>query len=300
MKFNVNFNALRDALDNMGGQPVQVNYEPHAESAYSGLEIKIEKHGSIVLTHEDLSQVHFDAGVAAIGGTQILLHIEQPYESAEKLSQRPAAANPKFHVTDCSTIQCMKAQGRYDSRYVAQRDANNSFNVCPYHADTGRWGEKIKAYLLPCINCIKQINFMRYNTLDNHDKKMVIHNFNIEKLFENYIQSFRTLPRSSAGDHPERGYTDDWANITNEYRESKAWICNCCKVSFNGNRGLLHTHHKNKNKRHNGYDNLESLCALCHKNQPGHGSMHIFVKDKKKICELREQQRNSRWCANCA
>ena len=109
-------------------------------------------------------EIHFPSGVAAIGETQVTLHIYQPHASFEDLSKRPAPG-PRFHIADCTTLDSMRNAGRFD-RYVTTNDQTGRFRVQPKDPDTHAWGEEMEASLAPCMNCLKQLDYDGFRELE--------------------------------------------------------------------------------------------------------------------------------------
>ena len=100
-----------------------------------------------------------------------------------------------------------------------------------------------------------------------------------------------TLDTPLRGAHPASDYTPDWNSVSANYRKKQCYICQNCGVDLSTDRMLLHTHHKNRDKRDNREKNLIALCVSCHKMQPYH-ERRLFVSDSdsKRIDLLKKQQ----------
>lgn len=88
----------------------------------------------------------------------------------------------------------------------------------------------------------------------------------------------------------QASYTDDWADISNNYKSLRNYKCEHCGVSLKTEKRLLHTHHINGVRNDNRSKNLRALCADCHKKQPHHGHLHVSRRDTLAINYLRRKQ----------
>ncbi len=155
----------------------------------------------------------------------------------------------------------------------------------------------MNAHLAPCMNCLRHLNYRNYNNLIMSEKYAAVNDFDLDLFLENYKPIFRGLPLYTPDNFPEGNYTKDWARISEETRSHANWICSCCGVNLNTDRGLLHVHHVDGNRGNDAHYNLRVLCALCHQKQPLHGRMYLRASEKLKIKNLRRQQGLSSECA---
>ena len=58
-------------------------------------------------------------------------------------------------------------------------------------------------------------------------------------------------------------YTRDWTNVSINYKEKINWVCEDCGLDCSLTKYYLHTHHINKNRYNNSYNNLKALCRSC-------------------------------------
>jgi hypothetical protein len=238
-------------------------------------------------------------GVLERKSEQITLHILEPYfKDKESLEQIPAL-DPKFHVSpDCTTLEHMLNIGRYD-RYVPSERHDGYFPVRPYDRVTDTRGEEMSAVLLPCMHCLREINYKGFNSKSPVGKKSVVEKFNIEEFFDEYKPIFRCRPLYTSDTLPHGGYTSDWADISSKHRALHDWTCSCCGVNCGETRGLLHVHHRDGNRGNNRPYNLIVLCLPCHKSQPLHGRMRYTLSEKTKLEQLRISQKLPRKCETC-
>jgi hypothetical protein len=281
MKLSVNIQRLENARISIGALKAEIGTISSKRNVdRSPIEIELLEKGSLVLSGEELDEVlHFPAGIAAIGNTQITLHIFQPFATADDLKLIPSP-KPRYHVADCLTLEEMRRKGRFN-RYVSTADADGYFRAEPWDFETKTRGDEVKAALAPCQNCLKALNYDGFEEKKQRDRKSIVNSFDIKKFFENYEPIFRCLPLFDANDFPEGNYTSDWARISEEIRRNAQWKCLNCGVHLSEHRHLLHVHHKDGNRGNNRKSNLEPLCCLCHKLKPFHEGMHIRPEYQK-------------------
>ena len=124
-------------------------------------------------------------------------------------------------------------------------------------------------------------------------KRKKFSTFSLEEFFTTYQSHFKYQPNRKAGNAKDDIYTEDWENISREYRASVGWGCEKCGVILNKHKNLLHTHHKNGVKGDNSASNLTELCILCHSEEPNHGHMakSVTLEKRNKIIRLRREQK---------
>ncbi|WP_412558647.1 HNH endonuclease [Thalassospira sp. MIT1370] len=229
-------------------------------------------------------------GLLTYKGEQVLLYILQPRRSEYTLLNEPENS-PKFHVAECSTLDKMRGQGRFD-RYVVTSNTSGTFNV-EFEEDYPPRKGRVQADLHACKNCMKKLNYKNYNSLQQRARNELVANFDIAEFFEEYRSLFKSKPKYSDVTAPPIGYSDDWQDLSAELRRKTGWTCQSCHVDCSApeNRKLLHVHHKNGVRGDNSPSNLEVLCALCHAEQPMHKHMHVKPEVRSTITDLR---RNSK------
>ena len=296
----------------------------------SPFEIKLLEKGDIILSDVELDEnVSYPAGLAAIGNTQVTLHILQAIIKKESFlnetEQIPFSSKPKVHVSDCKTLNEMKERGRYN-RYIATQRQTNGYTLQPTDlitkdllvksigVDEQTLGMKtalsffnqkqdygkMKLELQICKNCLTFLNYQDYDNVSQSEKKLIYNNFDLNEFLENFQYIFRCLPLYKEKDYPEAEYTNDWARISNEIRRKANWICSCCKVNLKYNKGFLHVHHKDGIRGNNKPSNLEVLCMLCHREKPFHQNMYVKDDERKKVFRLRKDQDLNTKCKKCS
>lgn len=299
MPINVDLSGLENALKSIGGKKAEIGSIREITRISDPIELKIIKGGSAVLTGGELIK-HLDSstGLLAIGNTQITLHIYDPFSDKEQLSEQPAT-KPKFHLTECKTIESMRYKGRFD-RYVSSNRRDGHFQVRPYEFDTKVRGNEMEANLTPCKNCLMSLDYNGYAQQNIYSmKERIFSGFSLKIFFEDFETVFRCLPLYTPETFPEGNYTKDWARISYKTRRDANWTCSCCNVCCVDQTGLSHVHHKDGNRGNNRPSNLEVLCLACHKSRPLHGRMHYSPQNKLKLEQLRISQKLPRLCDSC-
>ena len=302
MKLSVDFSGLEQALKQMGGKKADIQQLRHTVKRDTSIQLSpIEWQGDEVVLEgfKDIQHVILDpSGCLTLDNEQITLHILEPYKDTETLLHS-IEESPRFHFTECKTINHMKASKRFD-RYVATKSIDSYFNVRPLlDIDSRERGSKISIVLLPCRLCLQELNYLKYNEVMKSKKDEIVFNFEIKEFFKQYKPSFKEKPTYTENTMPLGTYGSKWPKISKKKRESNQWTCDCCGVKCHENKELLHTHHKDGIIGNNKPSNLQALCALCHAAQPLHKQMKINSKTKQKIQQLRLLQIIPKTCKNC-
>ncbi len=211
----------------------------------------------------DISEVGFsDDGTILYQGRRVILHIRDisPYGGEVKL--------PKYHLTNCTTLQNMWAKKRSE-RYVVSTRHDGFFKI-KISSDNGLWEDR-ESRLDVCKFCLTGLNWDNYASAKQ--KGSIFNSFKLQHFFERYQNSpisFR--PTHTDVTAPINDYTKDFPDISLRYRESKNWKCESCLADLSKKelRRFLHVHHISGDKRVNNYDNLRSLCISCHEQQDNH------------------------------
>ena len=298
MKLTFDSSGLEDALRSIGGKKATLGEIRNARVIENPIELRIQREQEVVLTGAELAeQLRNPGGLLAIGNTQVTLHIYDPFVDEFKLSELPAD-QPKFHMTECRTIEDMRNRGRFN-RYVTSVRADGYFSVRPWDEITSKRGEAMEAMLDPCKNCLKSLDYYGWASATSQQKNEIMRAFSVEKFYEEFESIFRCLPLYTPETFPDGNYTDDWAKISHETRRKANWVCSCCRIDCSNNTGLLHVHHKDGNRGNNRPSNLEVLCVGCHKARPFHESMYVSSATKNNLEQLRLDQKFKRVCEIC-
>jgi len=268
MKLNINFDLLKDAVEQMGG---------------SG---KISSTEGIEINFDDID-INFDGGgLFEYEGKQIFLFLPRQFKDINLVKNDYSQGN-KFHVSDCSTLQQQRERGTFNN-YSATNNLSGKFHV--YGFDNNNERDEFDTRLNVCQNCLRKLNYKNCNNPYVNINE-IVRNFDIGEFFETYSTLFEYLPNFEQTKTKEKiTYTDDWETISKKYKDSKKYICETCDTSFINHKHLLHTHHKNGIKTDNSLNNLKAVCIDCHRKEPNHRHVYLNYKELQQIYINRREQ----------
>lgn len=294
MRITETFSALNSVRERIDA-PL-VNWSPIArmnDFETPNAEIRQALRKGIELT---LDKVTSRSGLFEHEGEQIVIYIRDNVNTNAGRVTRDVRDDPqhgkRVHLSECSVIMEMKRKGRFD-RYVATNRRDNLYTVDVLSRD-GRGEESVDLPLLPCINCLKQLN---YRTVQfGHEIEMwrdIARKFDLEEFFGLYSTFFSQQPRYRDTDGSLSGYVSGWSTISDRQRNKANWTCSSCRVVLAKPqlRRWLHTHHVNGVRGDNHHTNLVVLCLLCHAEQPGHEHMHVSEEGREAVSQARLNQR---------
>ncbi|MCG9665944.1 HNH endonuclease [Vibrio mediterranei] len=262
MKLTLNLGSLMTAINTMQPEKKGSFKWAYEETHIAKVDKELEQGKDV-----ELKDVEIESGLLSYQGRNVSLYIKANGSSA------------RFHVSDCKTLQSMRANGRFE-RYVVTNNTSGEFVV-----DSG-YGET-KARLKVCQNCLRKLNYKGCNS--SNDIRSIVAEFNMAEFFATYSSFFPHMPSRNA-ETAETGYTNDWSRVSSRYRVDKNFECEDCKVNLRTNRSLLHVHHINGVKSDNSEKNLKALCIDCHSKQPKHQHMVLSHRERQLINDLRKEQ----------
>ena len=227
-----------------------------------------------------ISDVSVVGGVLSYKGRQVVLYIKDHSYHFDRVLGDASLGN-KFHLAHCSTLKEMIERKRYE-RYVVKNSVDRLFTI-----STSRPTERqAQVALQVCKNCLISLNYQGYKN-DYSKRTDIVNNFDLNQFFAIYSSHFSHLP--SGVETSSVDYSDNWAELSRQTRERRQFICADCGVNCSVKPYLSHVHHINGVKRDNSPENLEVLCADCHRKEH-QGFMYVSHKDMRAINQLRADQ----------
>lgn len=210
----------------------------------------------------DISELEVNNGVLEYKGRKILVYIRDQHKKYYDKGYR-------YHLSNCSTIT-KYIENKIQSRYVISQRTNGLFNI-----NLIERGIVVKEDLLEplkvCKNCLTKLDYKGYSKLTYGQKSDVYNSFSLDAFFgttkETQLQTFGFRDEVKA---PINTYSNDFSEVSLQYRTSKNFICEECGINLFNNRKYLHTHHIDGDKSNNNNYNLKALCIECHAKQPNH------------------------------
>ena len=304
MKLEIDLGQLWSNVDKVSQDRVKITLEPASVSAsgsdnlgdpgdpdLSGGNRSSQLHEPVVpieggaLSEESFHVVEGPGGLLQKDGQQIMMYMPGHYsERFEKALQDGNDGN-RMHVAFCMHLEKMKQNGKYDTKYFATQRIDDHFSIHDNKSD-----RKGHAALKVCKYCLNKLNYDGY-AVPGRGKGAIFKDFSFEAFFARYASFFSSHPQREAPRTPrEKGYTEDWKEVSRRYRTSQDYCCEECSVDLNDYPYLLHSHHVNANKQDNRDENLRALCIDCHSKQPYHDHMVVSLEDRHLIARLRQQQ----------
>lgn len=278
MKLTTNFKLLWQSVREMGAEDREFSFQ-----SINAKDMEVDDQLESGLTNVDLDEIESIAGLLSYKGRQILLYIpDQGRNIRDALED--AEKGRRFHVAECRTIETMRREGRFE-RFTIITDLSGVFPVSGWDQLSGL--VEGRAELKVCRNCLSFLNYRGYRSEQGWRRDIAV-SFSIDAFFKTYSTQFRHLPKK--GTDRSAGYAADWDGISRRFRESKSWTCEICHVDLGQYPRLLHTHHRDGNKRNNVLSNLQALCIDCHRKQFMHESMAVKKADMVQIQRLRRLQ----------
>lgn len=263
----------------------KIDWAPRSDALSPRDEIRIRLSEGIEL---NLDEVETTAGLFEHKGEQVVIYIKDHTGAMARrnLSTIQLLAQPeqcrRVHLVECSTIEEMRAKGRFE-RYVVtnRRDNKYEISVIDEHNEVNA----VDAILRPCIHCLKALNYQDYNSVRRAEQKVIREGFDVDGFFENFTTFFAQRPLRWAHEDRASQYIAGWERLSERTRAARNWTCQDCGVVLSdpGHKKYLHVHHKNHVKGDNSPENLEVVCALCHQAKPDHQNMFISHRGREII-----------------
>lgn len=279
MKLKVDFGKLERLVTTMGATPLrwrsrdnQLADPEFLARLYQGLEVEPK-------------DVDIEDNLFSYRGERVLLYIKETGQDRHTLLYDTEKAK-RFHVADCSALEAMRRQGRFDMRYVVTTRTDGKFPVFASSYMSGSVDE-IEAPLKVCRSCLMKIGFRGYGGLHHQEKRNVWLAFDIgEFLWENPT-SFRSKPTYTDRTAPMPGTAPDWMDTVHRYRRFRQWACDECGVSLKTHPSLIYVRPRDGNTWQARLHNLVGTCPVCSAGAQG----DAFAKADRDTAErLRAEQ----------
>ena len=213
-------------------------------------------------------------GTLGYKGRKVVVYIRDQYTFDSYESVNPDEwVDPeqlcRFHVADCPTLKTMRSQNRYDRYVVATRTDGKfivNFLVGGRICDKG---EKVERRLYVCKNCLHKLDYKNYRDKKTQQNE-IRESFDLKAFFEKYGAQITKKPTGNDITAPVNGYSSNWEQISDRYKEKVGWKCEDCDTDLAERKEFLHTHHINAQKSDNREVNLRALCIRCHAEMPQH------------------------------
>lgn len=176
---------------------------------------------------------------------------------------------PRFHISNCRTLDEMRHKGRFERYVVSDRDDDVFF----IRIDSGPLKQ---TSLNVCQNCLDRLSWDGFSSESPRETRYrIVENFTLRRFFERYPKTpLSRLPKHTVDTAPLNDYPLNWDEISNELRRQLRYTCQECGLEVGSeNRRFLHVHHRNGLKYDTAPENLRCLCIECHADAPGH--VHI-------------------------
>jgi hypothetical protein len=249
---------------------------PHARLTEAELE-KLASQDGLDISIEDL--VILSDGTLGYKNSRVLLYIRDiaVFDGREK--------EPRYHLSNCATLQGMRERNRFNSRYVVSTNVDGKFKL---NLIDGRITRSKVVQLAVCQNCLGLLHFNGFRMEWRRAKRQsTVQTFKLEEFFSQYPRSLHSsMPKYNSDDAPVNNYPPDFDEISERTKTARNWKCEECvlDLSAKSHRKFLHTHHIDGGKSNNSAENLKVLCIGCHAAMPAHQHM-------KRLPEYNEFQR---------
>lgn len=227
-----------------------------------------------------LDQVRIlDDGTLAYKNSRVILYIRDVVQYRNsRITQYDL---PRFHVSDCTKLQEMRANKRYE-RYVVATPENKSFELNIKRKGAKKFERRIEQLDI-CQFCLGKLGWQGFNyRLPNPRKRAIVSAFTLTDFFKTYGKTLIIKnPRHTADTAPLNDYTDDFKIVAERLKRDRGYRCDQCKIDLSNYRGFLHAHHINGQKSENSPSNIRILCIRCHAEEYNHSHMKALAEYKE-------------------
>lgn len=265
------FNGLKSLLTNMG-------YHVEAASPYKPIANPID------IGIKELNEAFrfSDDGIFYVDefGEERQVYLYKRKYHLEKYGK------PRYHVCRCETIESFIESGSFELEYRA-----SNTEAVPVSNMDDNYSEVVVENLPICMYCQRMMGEER--ALASNEFVSLLkdvdgyHKRNVSLLGE----EDGSKKRPGKIDVDIFGYTKDWEEISQHYREERNFTCEQCGIHIEemSDRFYMHVHHVNGNKADNRPANMKCLCIRCHsgvddahKYNFSHGANRLALDDFNK------------------
>ena len=178
MKLDIEFAELKAVVKRMRAK--RVKWRSQARALPNAAVVEALREGREV----KLRDVRFeDSGLLTFGGELVVLYIREAKVGDAALRESRDVA-PRFHFSECATMQTMRAQKRM-KRFVATNDFSGNF-----HVESERKIE-LTTRLKACRHCLIRLNYEGYNFASDDLKSEIWGRFSLVAFFARFGPAFR-------------------------------------------------------------------------------------------------------------
>ncbi|MGL4866329.1 MAG: HNH endonuclease signature motif containing protein [Cetobacterium sp.] len=205
----------------------------------------------------------------------MLVYIRDFSEKYKK-SKEDTSYYPKFHISWCTKLDEVYKSKRY-SRYVVSQRNDGIFLL---DKTENRKVIKRDIKLNMCKYCLGNLNYKGYG-FSYQAKNEIFNKFTIKIFLSEYNTEIYIEPTHTSLTQLPNEYSEDWDNISYNYRKSKKIICQDCGKDCSKDTNELHVHHIDGMKSNNEASNLEVVYVKCHFKKSMHEHMLGDFKFKR-------------------
>jgi hypothetical protein len=221
-------------------------------------------------------------GTLAYKDSRVLLYIRDVPIFGDRESE------PRYHLSNCSTLKEMRERKRFNSRYVVSTRTDGIFNL---NMIKGANTATKLTRLAVCQNCLGFLSFNGFRMYWGRPQRTrAVRSFSLGEFFQQYPRSLHTqAPKYNSDNAPLNIYSPDFERVSKVVRAAAGYRCESCEVglSLEAHKRFLHTHHIDGDKSNNDISNLKALCLVCHaKEHPGMKSLPEFKQFQQLRTEL--------------
>lgn len=194
---------------------------------------------------------------------------------------------PRYHISDCTKLQEMRANNRFD-RYVVATREDGLFELNIRAADSSRYRGQTHR-LRVCQFCLGKIHWdgFEYKIPTVHKRK-IVGEFTLSRFFERYKKTLVVFtPAYDASTAPLNEYTADFKFVADRIKQERGHRCDECSINLSNSPRYLHAHHRNGIRSDNRDSNIGILCIGCHAKQPGHAHMKALPEYQEFVRQFR-------------